>query len=197
LIFISYYTLGNYEVVMNTHLRPSLEKWNLKHYIKETKDLGNWNDNTSFKATFILNMLNKYKEDVVFLDADAIIHKYPELLFNIPKESDLACHYLDWIKHWRNQTGGNNFHLLSGTMFLRYNEKILDLMKLYIKECEKNPGIWEQKVLELLISENKDINVYKLPASYCAVIKYDGKVPAYIEDPIIVHYQASRKYKKL
>ena len=193
--FISYYTPGDYENVMNTHLRPSLEWWNLNHYIEETEDLKNWNLNTAYKPTFILNALNKYKEDIVFLDADATIESYPQLLFDLPKETDLGAHWFDWFLHWRNQTGGNNFHLLSGTLFIKYNEKMLNLVKEWISKCQEQSNVWEQKILQQIVEKRNDLNIYKLPANYCAVIDRKGKVPNYIKEPVIIHWQKSREFK--
>jgi len=197
MIFVGYYTrLTPYQIVMSTKLLPSLEKWNLDYDIEGIDDRGNWFANTSYKAEFILNMLNKHKQDVCFLDADATIEKFPELLFKIPQKYDFACHFLDWYLHWRNQRGHANRELLSGTMVFRYNPKVLALMEIYIEECRKHPMVWEQKILQGVLAKDKNVKILNLPASYCAVVKFDNKVPDYIEEPVIIHWQASRKYKK-
>jgi len=193
--FISYYTPGNYENVMNTYLLPSLKKWKLDYHIEKVIDLQNWNANTSYKPTFILNTMNKFKEDVVFLDADAIIESYPQLLFDLPKETDFGAHWLDWYLNWRNQTGGDNFHLLSGTMFIKYNEKMIKIFEQCIRDCKEAPNVWEQKILERIIEKQVDLNIYKLPASYCVVINMKKEVPNYIKEPVIIHWQKSREFK--
>ena len=193
--FISYFTPGDYENVMNTHLLPDLKKWKINYYVEKVPDLRNWNANTAFKPTFILNCLNKFKEDLVFLDADATIHSFPQLLFDLPKETDIAVHYLDWYLNWRNQTGGDNFHLLSGTMFIKYNNKMIEIFKQNIEDCKVQPNVWEQKILEKIIESREDLNIYKLPASYCAVATRTGEVPAYIGEAVIFHHQVSRKFK--
>lgn len=197
MIFIGYYTRCTpYQIVMSKKLLPSLIKWDLEYDIEGIDDRGNWYANTSYKARFILNMLNKHKKDVCFLDADATIEKYPELLFRIPEKYDFACHFLDWYLHWRNQRGQATRELLSGTMVFRYNPKVLSLMERYIEECENNPGVWEQKILQGILAKDKTVKIMNLPASYCAVIKFDNKVPEYVGEPVIVHHQASRKYKR-
>lgn len=192
--FIGYYTPGNYEKVMNTYLRPSLEKWNLSHYIEEVSELGNWYLNTSFKPRFIKECLERFKEDVIFLDADADIVKDPILFSQIPEEYDIAVHYLDWERQWRGKPG-NKRELLSGTMLFRYNEKVLKMLHIYISECESNIGKWEQQILQEVLQIYKSINIYELPAEYCTVILHNGKVPNYIKDPIIIHNQVSRQFK--
>lgn len=197
MIFISYYTKNTpYEEVMNTHLLPSLKKWKLDYDIKAVEDMGDWQKNTSYKPTFILEMLEKHKRDVIFNDADAIIQQYPKLFEDISHKYDLACHYLDWFLHWRNVQGQKKRELLSGTMLFRYNPRVIALLKQYIKDCEKTPNMWEQRILQSLLERRPDMKIYELPASYCAVIRYDNKVPSYIQCPVIVHYQKSRELKR-
>ncbi len=195
MIFISYYTPGNYEKVMNSCLRPCLEAWDLKHYIEEVPDLGDWYKNTSFKSKFVLKCLEKFKEDIIFLDADATIEEFPQLLFEIPKECDIAVHMLDWRLHWKNEKGHSHREFLSGTMFMRYTPEMLEIVKDWGEQCDNVPGIIEQKILGNLIKESTAVNLYELPASYCAIINHSGEIPKYIEKPVILHWQASRKYK--
>jgi len=180
---------------METHLLPSLKKWNLKYDIQGIEDFGDWGLNTSYKAEFIEQMLKKHKEDVIFLDSDAVIEKNPELFDKIPEKYDLACHYLDWYLHWRNTKGQKKRELLSGTMMFRYNPKVLKLTEVYKKFCKKNPKIWEQRILQQLLAQPNNLKIYNLPASYCAVINHKKEIPSYIGTPVIVHYQASRQYK--
>ena len=81
---ISYYTKNTpYEEVANTHLIPSLKKWNLSYEVEAINDLGDWQKNTGYKSQFVLKMLNKHKNNVCFLDCDATIEQYPTKLFNI------------------------------------------------------------------------------------------------------------------
>lgn len=195
MIYIGYYTIDTpYETVITENLYPSLLNWNLKHDIAGIKDLGNWGANTSFKPEFIKDMLIKHKEPIVFLDADAKIHKNPVLFNEIPEKFDMAVHFLNWFLQWRGHTGEKR-ELLSGTMMMRNNDKIMNLLDLYIKECQDNPNQWEQRILQDLLAQHKEIKIYHLPASYCTVVNHKNEIPTYVGDPVIVHYQASRKYK--
>ena len=195
MLFISYYTKNTpYEEVINKQLLPSLKKWELKYYIEGVDDLGSWANNTDFKATFILRMLEKYKQDVVWIDADATIEKYPSLLFEIPPEYDIAVHYLDWQKHWHQKK--DKFELVSATVLFRYNEKTLRIIKEWIKNNKTKPSHkWEQKILQEVIEKDKEIKVYRLPVEYCCVVLSRDKIATYIKDPVIIQHQASRKYK--
>ena len=196
MIIISYYTENTpYEQVMNTRLRPSLEKWGLKHYIEAVPDFGDWYRNTSYKSKFVQKCLKKFQEDVVFLDSDATIEEYPELLYNMPDEVDVGVHYLDWCKFWRNQDGQNNMHMLSGTMFMRFNRDVLEVVEDWVEQCDNAIGTWEQKILQEILKETTAVNILDLPASYCAIVKSDGTIPEYVGEPVIKHWQASRQYK--
>ncbi len=195
MIFISYYTTGVYEKVMNDYLLPSLKKWDLKYDIISIEDKGSWSLNTGYKSQFIKEMLLKYKETVCFIDADATIEKYPELLFKIPDEYDIAIHLLDWQLMWRGIKGQEQRELLSGTMVVKYKENTLKLLNEWIQRVEIEKAVKEQKVLEKIILNNPRYNVFDLPASYCAIKKYDGSIPEYIGEPVIIHHQISRKYK--
>lgn len=196
-IFISYYTHNTpYEKVMEDYLAPSLKEYNLKYEIQAIENLGSWDKNTSYKPKFILEMLEKYKTDVIFLDADASIREKPVLLENINDNYDIAVHMLDWYRFWRNQTGRPERSLLSGTILFKYKEKNIELIKEWIKRCEK-PGDWEQRKLQRLLKEREsEYNIYKLPPNYCAIINRKKKVPVYMQPPIILHHQVSRLYKR-
>ncbi len=196
MIFISYYTTGVYEKVIRNYLIPSLVKWQLQYDIKEIKDHGSWQLNTQQKCIFIKEMLLKYKEDVCFIDADATIEKYPELLFNIPDEYDIALHLLDWQLMWRGIEGQEQRELLSGTMVLKYKESTLKLVNEWMNQVnDTRKHLKEQKVLENIILGNEVYKLYDLPASYCTIKKFDGSIPEHIPDPVILHHQISRKYK--
>ena len=200
MIFISYYTKNTpYERVIKTHLLPSLKKWNLKYDIEAIEDQGNWQRNTHHKAKFIKKMLLKHKQPIVFLDADATIEDYPMLLdiLDIYYNYDIALHYLDWYLLWRKQKENPKRETLSGTLYLRYNEKVLQFLDEWIEENNKNT-IWEQRNMEKILTNWKDkLKVYDLPPEYCAIKLPNGQIPTHYvkEKPVILHHQVSRKYK--
>lgn len=191
MIYISYATRGNYEKVMNEYLLPSLKRLYLYYDIKIVENLGTWAKNTNYKAEFIKKMLLKHKQSVIFLDADATIERNP-FLFPTLKDYDIAYHELDWDLQYKKNSGKKE--LLSGTLFLNYNEKVLQLLDEWIKENNSNAR-WEQQNLKNVLIQNKDIKIYKLPVEYCTVVNYDGKVPDYVKKPVILHHQISRKLR--
>lgn len=201
MIYISYYTKNTpYEEVIKTYLLPSLKRWNLKYDIEAIDDRGSWQKNTHLKAEFIKKMLLKHKQSVVFLDADATIEDYPMLLMvgDIYCGYDIALHYLDWYKFWRKIEGQKKREALSGTLYLRYNEKVLQFLDEWIEENKKSTA-WEQKNLQwILRSWKKELQIYNLPPEYCAIILHNGEIPYHYltEKPVILHHQISRKLRK-
>ena len=195
---ISYYTKDTpYEDVMNDNLLPSLKKWNLDYEIKAYADRGNWSNNTAIKSEFIEEMLIKHKQPVVFLDCDATIEKYPSLLYEIPKDVDLGFHHFNWFGFWRGQwENKTNIQLLSGTMYWAYNEKVLNLIDGWMLKIKENPHMWEQVTLQKIVYARNDLKIFDIPQEYCCVVRQDYTVPDFIKDPIIIHWQASRKYAR-
>jgi hypothetical protein len=198
-MIISYATKGIYEEILNTHLLPTLKKYNLKYDIEIVENFKSWQSNTYFKATFIRNKLLQYKKDLIWIDVDATIEKYPTLLYNIPQEYDIALFYLDWYLHWRNKPNQIKRELISATMFFRYKPRVINLLNAWIKSNKKriDTGVWEQKVFQDVLKQFSNIKIYYLPVEYCAIEKHDKTLPTYIKDPVIIQHQCSRwcKYK--
>ena len=196
MIFISYYTLGDYEKVFKEKLLPSFVKWNLPYDIEVLDDIKNWQVATHYKAEFCKKMLLKHKQAVLFLDVDVTIEKYPKLIRKLNKY-DIALHYLDWYKFWRKVEGQKKREALSGTLYLNYNEKVLQFLDKWIEENNKNTA-WEQRNMQwVLRSWKKKLKIYELPAEYCTIILPNGQLPEHYltGKPVILHHQVSRKLK--
>jgi len=199
--YVSFYSIDTiYEKLYHTHLLPTLKLWNLPYWVKRIKNLGSWADNTCQKPAIILEALNKYpKHNIVWIDTDAKIKDYPLFLgiLNLYDNCDIAVHYLNWFSHYGRPSDKGKTELVDGTIYIRNNKK----MREFIKEWKQNStdkNINHQKVLEKMLEKRKDIKVYNLPREYCYITTTSsGKKPAIpLKEPIICHYQASRKAKK-
>jgi hypothetical protein len=198
MIIISYATKNTpYMQIIKQKLLPTLKKFNLRYDIDYPEDFGSWQKNTHYKAEFIKKMLLKHKEPVVFLDADATIEQYPKLLFEL-KDYDISYHELDWMKMWRRQEGHTKREVLSGTLYLSYNTKILQFLDDWILENNAN-NRWEQKNMQkILIKWKSKLNIYYLPYSYITIMVGNGQISPHMikaKDVVILHHQASRKYR--
>jgi hypothetical protein len=177
---------------------PTVVNLGLKSDIRGVGNLGSWSANTSFKATFILQMLEKHQEDIIFVDADAEILEYPKLFEEIPEEYNFGAHILDRNSWYQRDYGKDRYELLSGTLFIRNNERSKEIIKLWVEECGKYPNKWEQKIFKEVLEKNKE-KIYQLPLEYCYIKTLpDGSEPNIKCDrPVIVHNQVSRKLKQI
>ena len=192
--YITFATRGSYETVANNIIIPSLIKFNLpyKNYINP--NLKNWNQNTRYKAHIILEALEEFKEDLVFIDADGEIKLYPSLFYDIQPLFDIGVCFIDWYLHWKNIKNCTKRQLASGTLFIKNNNKVKNLIKNWIIEQRKS-SILEQQILQNLLDKTPEIKVYNLPVEYCVIPKHDNTIPNYIKNPIILHHQISRELK--
>ena len=184
-IVVGYYTA---DTVYENHAKvfiKSLKQYNILHYVERVKNLGSWHKNTGYKATFLKRMLLKFPDmNIVYVDVDAAFLKYPKLFETL--DCDIAVYELDREKcYGKNQKGKE---VLSGTIFLRNNKKVFDIVERWEKECQNNPKIWDQKSLQKVLNKNFE----KLPGEYCKIF---NRMP-WIRNPVIVHYQASRGIRK-
>lgn len=192
---VSYYTENTvYKDIANEYLIPSLQKTKLEWEVDAVANKKDWYKNTAYKPSYIYMKLCNTDKDIVWVDCDARIVVEPSALSTFPLEYDIALHYLDWSRHYKRPKDTTK-ELLTGTLYLRNSLKVKQLVNKWAIESMNNTGIWEQKILERLLKA-RDIKVFELPEEYCCIVDQKGKIPTYIHDPVIIHYQASRSVKK-
>ena len=131
-------------------------------------------------------MIEKFDENIVYVDVDAEFLKFPTLFETLGNDPscNIAVHLFDRSCYRKSAKG---FEVLSGTIFMRNCEWVKDILNKWEDACKHN-AIWDQKALERVLEGRYT----KLPGEYCKI--YD-KWSATITDPVIVHYQASRKVR--
>ena len=184
-IVTSFYTAntGYEKEVLN--LEASLVLYDIPHHVQRVSNLGSWQKNTLFKAKFIKWMMGAYpKKAIVFVDADAVFHCYPDLFEKI--ETDFACHFRNW--HARQD------ELLSGTLYFKNSPKMMGIVDEWIEVNKLNKDKLEQRNLERVIRRNgHKISIYHLPIEYCCIFDDDNRRKFKV---IIEHFQASRRLKR-
>lgn len=143
---------------------------------------GRWIDTIYWRAEFIRIMLAKHNNrDVIWLDCDAVILKQPELFEDF--QGDFGAHVHDFP--WRKN------ELLGGTMYFANNDSTRDLIERWIHFNKALPNErLSQWVLAAALKHWKGTFI-KLPAQYCQI--YD--LMSDCGDPVISHFQASRRYR--
>lgn len=162
----SAYGVGLYDVVL---------------YVVSSK--GTWAGNCQQKVTILREALDVIKEPFLYVDADARF-KSPPVLFQGAwlRCYDIAVHYFKGTE------------LLSGTIWINPTDHTRKLLDDWQESCVNHPKMWDQKVLAQLLEDNHTIDIYKLPPEYTWIFDLSPKVYGKL-DPVIEHYQVSRKYK--
>ena len=182
-IVVGYFTKNTLYEARVKNLITTLNLNKILHYIQPIDNLGSWYKNTNYKPAFLKGMLKEFQGlDVIYVDVDARFMGYPILFDTL--DCDIAVHEFD-RSNWPR---GGGTEVLSGTIFLRNNERVFNLVERWEEQCRKNPKVWDQKSLEKILAGN----FYRLPGEYCCIFK----VMRSIKDTIIIQYQASRNVRK-
>jgi len=194
--FISSYTPGTiYENIIQD-LKASIEAFNLPYHIFAVPDLGEWKINSRQRPLYIKKAMEMFPgENIVWIDADAKVLKYPELFYVIPENTDIAVNYMRWSDHYGRPSDGEKVEILDGTSYYRNSPEMIPFMDEWIDRAV-TAGRNHRLTLRDMITERIEdsLHLFILPREYCYVTtKPDGSKPAFpLESPVIAHYQASR-----
>ncbi len=142
---------------------------------------GSWERNCAIKSEFCLKMLQEHKENILWVDADAVIRS--SLSFYDTFTGDIGAHLL------------KGKELLSGTIFFRNIPRVQALVYKWVAMQRENPEAWDQRVLQQCIekyAKGLGVTFVDTPARFTKI--YDH--PAMRGDTAIEHFQASRELRK-
>jgi hypothetical protein len=192
LMIVGYYTKDTIYQEEAKKLVQSLNKLNLRYDIVPIQDFGNWQENTRYKAQFMLDMLEKHNDhNLLYIDCDAIVHSKPELFTN-DYDCDVAVRWQDF--RWRQN------ECLSGTIYMANNQKTRELCKMWQQQNVnegKNVNTFEQWNLGKAIVEmrSEGLKDQNLPPEYTMI--FDSMRAMYPNvKPVIEHFQASRRTRR-
>jgi tetratricopeptide (TPR) repeat protein len=186
-IICSMFTVGTpYEEEVKK-LQASMDKFGLKYELVGIKPQGSWIKNTQMKPKVIKSVMEKYNQDIVWVDADAIFLKHPSWLNSV--KCDISFYT---INEWKEK--------LVGTLYLSNNQKVINFLDNWIYLNDQNDytdGFNFQTLMDkqdILPSETDRLNIVPLPADYIKIFDNDLICSS---DPVIIHNQASRRFKLL
>jgi len=183
-LVVGYYTKNSIYEDAAEILIKSMLKYKIPYYVEGIEDKGDWWKNTQFKPTFLIRMLKAFPDkNIVYVDCDAEFLKYPELFDTF--EGDIGAYLFDRSCYTKSAGG---YEVLSGTLFFRNNDFVKKILDEWEHECLKHLHVWDQKSLERVLKGR----FKKLPGEYCKIFDRMDSVT----DPVIIHYQASRKINK-
>jgi hypothetical protein len=193
LIIVGYYTSNTAYEQEAERLVNSCKKLGLENDVIAVNNLGTWQLNTRYKASFMLEMLAKHAgKRLLYVDSDAVFHRQPELFINY--RADIAVRYQDFA--WRKN------ECLSGTIYMENSEKTRQLCRLWLEKNRSevaNSKNLEQWNLGSAIDEmvkTHGLICKNLPAEYTFI--FDSMRKIYPDaSPVIEHFQASRRLKRM
>jgi hypothetical protein len=193
-IVVSFYTPNGIYRKMVERLAKSCRTFDIPYEIQELKDKGSWVKNCNQKAEFIKNCLNAH-ENIVWVDSDAIIIKYPTLFettqaeFGIRAEpgkktrKQIGREEINLPHNWPVSLG--NIWFNSGTMLFRQSPNTKKLIDRWIELGEQYPTNWDQWNLQQAWADTQPITEW-FPREYCQIDKLHGTKQA-----IVLHSLAS------
>lgn len=190
---ISFYTYDTLYQLDVQNLIASCKQFDLETEIEGVPSFGSWELNCTYKPFFILKKLEELKRPVLWVDADAVFIRSPEILEEF--EADFAVH----INHTLHDTDPSK--VLSGTIYVNYTEKGMKVLFAWAQECrrilldpERTEEFWEQIALRNVLNRvNADIRL--LSPAYIKIFDLPWD-EGQNSTSVIVHYQASRRLKQ-
>lgn len=181
---ISFYT-PKYKYIVEG-LTSSLKRFDIPYDIEAVEDKGGWMANTYYKPYYIRRKLDEHKEDLVWIDADAVVKKYPKY-FDIIEE-DIGV----YIRR-RSRFYGE---LVANLIFLKNNKAVKKLIDdwIMLEGEDTDKRALEQTYLERALLENDTakhaVRTFYFPNSYSVI-----KDITDWEEPVIWNSQASREFR--
>jgi hypothetical protein len=161
-------------------LAASLERAGITEVVlSDMIDSGDWYANTAKKANYLLDMRSVIRGPLVWLDADAVVHRDFQKDFE-PLECDM--HMRQFRGTW-----------LTGTIFMADTEACIDILKSWVayndaQQIKGNKEGGGQANLNRVIEQGGPWTVGHLAEKYCHIFDLDKG------EPVIEHLQASREF---
>ena len=191
---VSFYTNDYYKEQMKI-LNLSCKKFEIPLVITEVEDKGSWVKNCAFKSYYIYEMLMTLKTDVLWLDSDSCIMKYPELFDHIKEDfairaepghktkKPIGREQISLPSNWPESLSPRWFN--SGTIFFKNTDKSKEMCRRWLQLSSKNETDWDQWTLQQAWCDTQP-STYWLPREYCQIKKIHGE-----QGSVILHELAS------
>ncbi len=187
---IGYYSRNTPYQAEAAQMASSAEDVDLEVSLVAIDDLGSWQANTQAKARVLRDALKNSSEPLLYVDADARFNADPRPL--LPSEHPRPRSTPDLSVFVRRD--GDRGELLSGTLWLNTTVRCMEVLDAWVDACAEDPDTWDQKVLQRVLFNTPGLTLELLDPALCFIfdtmrMQYPGV------EPVIEHFQASRKYR--
>ena len=165
-------------------LIANAQSFNLVPLVHKVPSRGNWEANCQIKAEVLAQTADQLSVPFLYVDVDARFAKYPVLFdYQLHKDYDIGLHFF------------RGSELLSGTIWINPTIETKGTLEEWRLSNLERPKEWDQRNLQHIINKSPKLRILRLPCEYAFI--HDLSERHYGAcDPVIVHYQASRKYKR-
>jgi hypothetical protein len=181
-VIVSYFTKGTEYESLAARLADSCETLDLEYHLISRAPFGSWEEHCAAKAEVCLRAWQELRRPILWVDADAIINRPPNLLRGCG--ADFAVHRWD---RWQ---------IASGTIFFGQSALAEALLQEWVERCRRHPTTWDQVHLDFAwehVSCVSPLHTIWLPRAYCQI--YDRRSEEG-HTTVIEHYQASRRHRR-
>lgn len=193
-LVVSFYTQDTLYQLEVQNLIASCQTWGLSHHVQAIASFGSWEKNCAYKPFFLMQMLQKFQEPLFWVDADAVFVQKPQIL------AVFTCDVAVYMRAHCDNTHPSKIG--SGSLYINNTPGAAKILELWGQKCidlfsnsERTEEVWDQVALrDVLFAEKDGVRVGALPAEYMAIFDQPSCVD---HSPVICHYQASRRLKKL
>ena len=195
-LIVSYYTQDTVYQLEVQNLIASCQQWQLAYHIEPIATFGSWERNCGYKPLFLLEKLQQFRTPILWVDADGVFFKNPEPLATF--DSDFA------VRINQNWANSHPSKVISGTVYVNATIGGERVLKSWAKACldslsdpQRTEEFWDQIALrDVILQTVPGAKISELPAKYMAIID-NPQDQKEIDEIVIGHYQASRRFKKI
>jgi len=190
---VSFYTYDTLYQLEVQNLIASCEQFHLETEIEGVPSFGSWELNCAYKPFFILKKLEELKRPVLWVDADGVFVRKPEIL------EEFKADFATRINRDLSETHPSR--VVSSTIYVNYTPNAVKILQSWTQECrrmlldpQRTEEFWDQIALRNVLNTVK-ADVRSLPLAYIKIFDHpldDEQEP----NPVIMHYQASRRLKR-
>lgn len=196
-LVISPFTLGTpYETEIK-EMQASLVEHDVPHIIYGYDSLGSWRKNCNATVVIILEALLENPEyNIVWIDADAIVHEYPELFETLTCDIG-AYKRLNSSAYIRGHKCKKGYHWETGTLFYKNDPKVRQFLQNQIRIMDEvAAGKSKESYMANDLLESCDLVIGELPISYSLIIGTNQPEEMSVA-PVISHKLHGYKYRKV
>lgn len=181
---VAFFTPNSFYEQEAARMEASAVRLGLSVATTAVSSAGSWVRNAALKPTFLLKERQAKRGRLLYVDVDAVFHRNPW-----PALGSYDCDIAVYRENGR---------LISATILFNDTPAALRLLKAWKAECDRDPDIWDQVVLQRILDEDQakadpQFRVAALPASFCWIFDRIGNAKP---DAIYVEQlQASRQAK--